>query len=242
MKSSTKKIIDKLRESIREDEREPIGAFLEHIKRQVIPLERQELEEGGVPDILLKSATAFRLRYDVVKRTGQFLSTLLGDFWERQFCLLVSDWGCHTYRTQKHKVTHSACAGIGNPKIDHSRDIKLPDILLFGNGKLAWCDIKHLFATRYNTFSIELDDWTNRLKLSRYSNIPQFYIIHTHSEPGKSSIDKWSIDNDLDDWIGIQLQENMPFEYVNYLKSASFKKLTELLADFMEKNDDNRVG
>jgi len=121
---------------------------------------------------------------------------LRGDFWERQFCRLVTDWGFRTFRTQKYRILREAGLAWGKDGIDWKSHIGLPDILVAGHDAIFWCDIKNSTPRyRYPDYGVKhrvANDWLRLITLR--PSLPIYYVVRFYlpiPEKEKSDLQAW---------------------------------------------------
>jgi hypothetical protein len=247
--------------SNRVGEGEPFKNFLRYVKRTVLPSEEEEMRDKRVPEEEFDAEGTFIKLLRRVEREG-WINLLSGTFWERQFCSMVSDWRYYTFWGQRHILYGTFRAGRtqtlenGREKVDPDDYISLPDILIFGNGWVGFCAIKHdIPRSAYKDFSIkkgEKEDWLRLVNLCPH--IPVLYVFYNYgvkkedwtrgwseSEEWREKLPRrrWGVINDPGNWIAAELSKVKEFDsrWIDplYISLDEFRPLQEVLTELSER-------
>ena len=160
---------------------------LAHIERVVVP------NDGSFAPLLQKVETLDGPSRD------QELARLVGAFWERAFCQMLSGSGFYTHRYQKYQTVGSARLGKGKERVQDGW--ALPDILVVKKGVPGlrfYIDVKHKSPTRTKGFGWDSAPFATDLEFANaYPRVPVLLGIHDH---GQAPGGKWGTINRIEDW------------------------------------------
>jgi hypothetical protein len=213
---------------ITDAEIEPCSKFLLHIRDVAIPTERID-EERYLPK---DQPSPLEGVFNAAKTNGLQLGYLLGDFWETEFCEIMSKLDIYTHLLQRYKVFGAGHASINIAIPDREReDIKLPDVELYqlGRGLVAHVDVKHK-QPFWAYPCVGIDFYDERVRLFGKKSL--YYVIHLYSptfsrhsfrqwkarefegwktywreywEEYQNPAAKWSLNNNDEDWLAVKV-------------------------------------
>jgi len=113
----------------------------------------------------------------------------IGDYWEAQFELMITEFDFWCHRTQKGRTTSAQIVLNGVSVI-------APDVFFGRKHQVLFGEIKHKSPNKHSNYGIEEYRVEHIVNLSEASYIPYLYVIHDWQDAGGKDINE----NQLQHW------------------------------------------